>query len=271
MKRKFAYIIGAGTSLLNLTDDEKTLLNDHPRTFAMNKYLLFYDILGIVPKAVFLADSHYPAQYVFFESIKIANQLNPKPHFFANIFYKKLFSRSILDLDFVLYFRYHTYRYFHYWIPWFFNYEKITFFNNPNLGRKDFFWGKSLDDDLYFYRGSLTTAINLVNILYPECDICLLGIDLKSIDAFYTSQLQKHPALLRKSANEIKKESFAQDAQKHLTSLTYNGTPGVQHVLPNIVSHLKNQGINLYSGNPDSLLVEEGICDFKPLFECGRE
>lgn len=48
-----------------------------------------------------------------------------------------------------------------------------------------FAWASDLTEPLYHRRGSLFSALNLINILYPDCSGKLLGIGMSTPGYFY--------------------------------------------------------------------------------------
>ena len=88
---KDCFIIGSGSSLLNLTVEEKEYLNNHPHTLAMNRYLLFFEKIGVVPKDLFLGDYHSILSHrVLLKTIKKINKLSIFPNYYVDEYYQNL-------------------------------------------------------------------------------------------------------------------------------------------------------------------------------------
>ncbi|HAC62867.1 MAG TPA: hypothetical protein DCF68_04855 [Cyanothece sp. UBA12306] len=256
---KECFIIGSGRSLLNLSEAEKNYLNSHPNTLAMNKYLLFYEKIGIIPKALFLGDFHFPAHKVFLETIQNASQLNTKPTYYVDQYYKKLFSQPLKYLGWNLENRYQLYTKYNYLPPLYVNYPNLAFFKAEGRSGREFIWGKSLDEQLFFQRGSLSTALNLAYIIYPDCDIKLIGIDLSYPESFYEEELKARTDLIDTYYYER-----ARKAEKHDTVVeTKEGT--VLDRFPLIQQELAQRGNKLLCCNPNSLVVTQGLCDYVPI------
>jgi len=266
------YIFGSGRSILDLTPEEKDYLNAHPNTLSMNKYLAFHEKVGVVPAAHFIADHHYPAHWCVAESIRRARHLVPKPRLLLHNYYRRLFQwnlRSawrVRSLLWGLSTRWSLWKTHRFWFPLFTPRTSITWFHSQEDSRKPFCWAETLNDQLYFYRGSLTTAINLCNIIWPGRDVCLLGVDLNTRRAFYQEDIDAMPELfatMKQSAQERAALSLEQGV--HATALTYRGVPGVQAVIPMIVKELERRNVRLLCCNPKSLLVTDGLCEYAPV------
>ncbi len=268
--KKTCFIIGSGQSMLDLSSRELQLLNKHTQTLALNKFLLFHKKINLVPKFCFLADRHYPAQFVFFESLRIARKLGSEIRFFVNEYYRETLVFPGRNFKTALERRKQVYAENGYWMPFLSSYKNIEYFKNDQCSDpRSFYWAETLQEKLFFYRGSLTTAINLAAIVFPGSDICLVGVDLKELSPFFEQEIKKVHRL-HNGLNEgtLRKHKMAQDAGIHLTALEYNGTPGVQAVLPRVVSHLQERGVDLVSANCNSLLVEEKICSYRSIEDC---
>ena len=254
--KKECFIIGSGSSLLDLTPAEKDYLNHHPHTLAMNKYLLFYEKIGVIPKALFLGDFHFPAHKVFLETIEKAKQINPQPIYYVDDYYQKLFKEPWKNWTWSLKERYKLYKKSRYIAPLIVNYSHLKFFSAKLRDHPEFMWAKSFEDELFFQRGSLTTAINLAYLIYPECDIKLIGIDLNKNPSFYEEELKKRSDLIDKLYYER-----SQQAGKHDTIIkTPQGT--VLDRFPLIQKELAQKGTKLLCCNPASLVVTFGLCDY---------
>ncbi|TVP61459.1 MAG: hypothetical protein EA343_14080 [Nodularia sp. (in: Bacteria)] len=255
------FIIGSGRSLLKLTSEEKNYLNAHPHTLAMNKYLLFHEKIGVIPKAMFIGDFHFPAHKVFLETIKQALRLNFKPTYYADQYYKELFIKPFYRPYWNLKTRYNLYRNKSFFAPLNVSYEKLKFFKATLRDHPEFIWGESLNDELFFQRGSLSTALNIAYIIYPSCKIKLVGIDLTEPECFFEEELK-----LRSDLRDTYYDELAQKARRHFTAVpTQAGT--VLDKFPLIKEKLKIKGGDLFCCNPNSLIVSEGLAEYVPIIE----
>jgi hypothetical protein len=257
-------ILGSGRSLLDLSDGERAYLNAHPNTLGMNRFLLYHEKVGIIPKAVFLADWHFPAQRIFVDLVRAARRLHPSPRFFAHSYYKSFFDRPPLHpiaLRRFLGVRRRFYKKYGYWLPAFLPRVETTYFQSePEKNSRPLFWARSLDEELYFHRGSLTTALNLVSVVYPVRKIKLLGIDLNGDKSFFAEEVER----TQKHA-DVAQDTIAAQVGQHFTAIPHNGHEPIQAVIPGIVDRLRQDGIELVCSNQRSLLCQEQICRYEPL------
>lgn len=226
------FILGSGSSLLELTSDERAFLNENP-TLAMNKYMLFWDILGIWPTYTFLADTHHPAAEVLTRSIEeIAKHPHKRPpQFLLTADYADWPIKILNPLFFK---RYHHHG------------------NNQ--------WANHPSELMYFHRGSLSCLLNLVTVLKIAKKVSLMGIDLNTKESFFEE---------RYSADKSLHDYFEPKREKssvHVTAAEVLGIPPIQVKLPWIFEKMKESGIEVLSTNPKSLLVKDGLCPLrKPL------
>lgn len=254
-------ILGSGRSLLGLTSAEREHLNAHPRTVGMNKYLLFWEKLGVLPSVVFLADFKPSGVMVFHETIRILRTLGRDIPFYVNAEFVRYFcdrsDRAFIEATKA-------------WWKRDYGYETdetvpVGFSGlRPFLVRteqKTFQFARNLDQVLYHRRGSLTTAINLAAILWPRSTIKLLGVDLGDPGYFFDEEIQsQRPELIDASYRRAKELGRHNTA---LPSSKFEGT--VQEALGAVAVHLAQAGSALVCCNPDSLLVREGVCRYQPL------
>ncbi len=264
MTRSVCYLLGSGASLNDLTVEERAYLNSHPYTLAFNKYLLFWDVVGIAPTDFLILDRHFPSHIVFVRSLQIARSLPRKVNLYADEFYAKYCGRNGLELLKGLRARFILWRQTKYWLPLDIIGSPVQYCHNIIDSSQPFSWASSLDEPLYFYRGSLTSAINLATIIYPGCDIKLLGVDLYSNDYFYGDRIEAFPDLVDKYYK------IGQQAGRHPTTIDLSNVGrhrSILDVMPQVVAHLHSLGVSLACCNPRSLLVTEGICEYAPVME----
>jgi hypothetical protein len=262
-RRETCFILGSGASLNDLTPQEREYLNGHSCTLAFNKYLLFWDEVGIIPTDFFLTDRHFPAHIVLARSIQISRQLQKPISFYLDRFYAKYCStqpRQIID---GLRHRLIIWKKYRFWIPFRITGTQVNYFQNILANDRSFRWATTLSEPLYFYRGSLSSVINLATIIYPECDIKLLGVDLNSNEYFYGDRIKKYPELLDRFY------FLGNKAGKHPTIIGEGSASSILNVMPKIVNHLRSLGIDLTCCNPKSLLVTEGVCSYLPVLDDG--
>lgn len=264
MTRPTCYLLGSGASLNDLTVEEREYLNCHPRTLAFNKYLLFWDVVGVAPSDYMILDRHFPSHIVFVRSLQIARQLPQKVTLYVAQLYSKYCATDPVGLLKGLKGRWTLWRKTGFWVPLDIIGTQAHYCNNILDDSLPFSWARRLDEPLYFYRGSLTSALNLATIIYPGCDIKLLGVDLYSNEYFYGDRIARFPELVDRF------HQLGARADKHPTVLDIardGKHPSILDMMPKVVDHLHSLGVSLTCCNPRSLLVTEGVCEYSPVME----
>jgi len=224
------YILGSGPSMLELSAQEKGVLKEG-LTVAMNRYLLFWEMVGVWPSAVFLSDFFPPAPAVLGRMLELAEEGDrPRPDF-------------LLDHCLRLYFPIS---------------QPALFFRRPHSYAADRAWAENLESPLYFHRGSLTCLINLLAILRVAPRIALVGVDLNRPGNFFQSRLHEYPEF-------EDKRNAAKERDAHLTAQAMGKLGPIQDAFPEIIAHCARLGISLECASENSLLVKEGILPFRRL------
>lgn len=260
-------LLGSGRSIIDLTGAERAYLNDHPATIGLNKFLLFHEKAGILPRYVNLTDCHYPSQRVYVELVRAAARVRPRPHFLVHRYYEALHRHLPLPGRrlFPLRQRVGLLRRHRYWFPWRLPEVDITSFYSRPIERRPFFWARSLDEELYYSRGSLTTTLNLVPLVFPAVRrIVLVGVDLRSERPFFAEELARRPDL-----RDSKNDSISAQHRRYGPVIPLDDLPPIQAALPRIVAQLNRDGIEVVNVNPASLFCVEGICPCGPLLAAG--
>jgi hypothetical protein len=262
-KRETCFILGSGSSLRDLTHEEREFLEGHPRTLAFNKYLLFWDELGIIPTDFMLTDRHFPAHIVFARSMQISRQLQKPISIYLEDFYSKYCSTQPWQIINGIRHRLIIWSRYRFWVPFRIIGMQVNYVHNILANDRPFHWAATLSEPLYFHRGSLSSAINLATIIYPGCDINLLGVDLNTNEYFYGNRIKEYPELLDRFY------FLGEKAGKHPTVMDEGPHSSILNVIPEIISHLRTLRIELTCSNPESLLVTKGICRYLPVLDDG--
>jgi len=226
------FILGSGSSLLTLSERERQTLNELP-TIAMNRYLLYWDMLGIWPKYAYLADIHAPTPEVLTRIVEMIgkNPHRPAPQLLLASDYQQW---PLAPLRPILFGRHH----------------------DAPAG-EDHPWAKSLAESMYFHRGSLTCLLNLVTVLRLAPKVCLLGVDLADGKAFYADRYENDLDL------HDHWETLRRDTGIHPTALDYKGIPPIQAKLPWVFEQMKQVGVSVSCYSESSLLVKDGLCPLR--------
>ena len=259
MEIQECFIIGSGKSILSLTNEEKDYLNNHPYTLAMNKYFLFYEKVGVIPKAIFLADKHYPGFRVFVDTIKKLNALGLSTNYYADKYYLKLFKSWHTSPVWNIKERVKIFRDHKKIIPLTIKYSQIKFFSHQFGRYKNHTWASNFQESLFWLHGSLTTAINLAYIIYPKCHIKLIGVDLYDPESFYEQEIQTRPDLIDKHYLRGKKLGI------HPTASAIKDGKTMFDGILQIKRYLDVHKLELTCCNSKSLLVTKKICNYSNL------
>lgn len=206
----YVVVLGSGLSVNNLTLEERVLINSCPTKIGINKYAAFYNKAEISPTHVYFLDDFSHSSILFLKHI--INFLKNKPlkevNFILSKGYLGYFKKtklsyyltkflSQINLFFyrllILFFR-KTIKPLNYKtfvsiknkikkiltpkdiikfnvVPENFKFEYISVQNWIARGNK---WATTIKDDLYHFRGSLTTVLNYISIKFPNKKFYLL-------------------------------------------------------------------------------------------------
>jgi len=256
------FVLGSGYSLLSLTHEQRAYVQSHT-TVAMNKYLLFWEKIGIWPDYYFLADYHWPAVRVYEESIRVVRRAKRPMHFLLEEIYRDQYGLVHSPMGWARMLRRiagNIKRHRYVLKPWL-TPETATYFRGPRNWEDGKIWADSLYDKMYFRRGSLTVLLNLCAVLRLGTRIKLVGVDLNDPRSFFDEELRKRPELWDRYVKGQHDGMYA----KHATVEKVDGMQPMTSYWPEIMDHLSSRGVELCCCNNNSLLVEENLCPYTPL------
>jgi len=238
------FILGSGRSLLRLSAAEIEHINRSPFVLAFNKYLIFYEKIGIIPTHYLLADDGDKALLMFHETIpRCRHAPLDNIHFiFSEGLIKKIRKQNGSEKLFSPRVR-----------------KRSTLITRTKWlkGGK---WAKRLTNRIYHFRGSLSGAINITSILNPDRPIKLLGVDLNEHAYFFQEEILSNPEKWSLFLNRLTPE-----AAQHETIVEVKDTGGIQEVFPFMHKNVQKNGGTLVCCNPNSYLVTEKILKFSPV------
>lgn len=253
------FILGSGCSLGELTREEIDYINRAEGVIALNKYMAFYKLLDIMPTHVFFVDTHPGSlaflQYIFEvcirdnlqgltyildRSVRWRISASPPEQFVRKMILRlrKLESKPII-----------------FQAPRNSHFEYITRPYSTVGGE----WASSLDQPLFHFRGSLTTALNYASIKYPNRRIKLVGVDMNSPKYFFQEELEKLEFEWRDWTTPI-----IEKAGKHFSAIEYKGVTMFDR-FDYVIEQLKRTNNELVNCYRESLLVTKGFTPYLPV------
>lgn len=278
-------VLGSGRSILKLTQTERDLLNTCKVKIGINKYAAFYELSEIIPTHIYFVDDYDASSvrmlnYIFklFRKNKIKKRTfiiskNYKGLIFNNYFmfiiskqfnYFKLnvilllvkLARRILKRFSVNHFN--NFNFFlnrkikvnpisrYNLLP---NQAKVQYINVQDSVSKGNKWAKSITEPLYHFKGSFSTVLNYISILYPNRTILLIGVDFNSSDYFFEKELDKLNFNTKDWTYEIRKSQ-----NKHFSIIETHGVK-IDDELPFMLDKLVDSNNQIYSLSESSYLV----------------
>lgn len=276
MQGNTIYILGNGPSLRQMSKEETSLVGS-ATSIAMNRYILHYESVGVIPTHYLLFDAdeltlrilgHLPEIFQHPDLKSVQLWLSPQWYerfapvhansrivpvtaeqvghaiLFAKRFWKPSSLRHNLE-----------------WVR-----DRLTIHSSARgpfpyrtLTR---FWASNTNQKLFRFQGTLTTALNLAWILGHQ-QVVLVGVDLTDGSHFYKDD----PDTIKRDNEKFKIDS----QQNHATTqwLRYGKVivPPVQYIIRQIARLYRETGRELYVANPHSLLATEGIVPYRPILD----
>ncbi|NQV49887.1 MAG: glycosyltransferase [Candidatus Marinimicrobia bacterium] len=244
-----SFILGSGKSLLTLDKKEVAYINRADVSISINKYLLFYDLVGIIPKYHIQFDANdEPSQRVFLRTLdKIIN--DEKLHGVILVFGEKLgkYAKAQHLPNPIIVSSLHPLT----GDGW-----------NPELDKIG--WSKSIDKNLFHFKGTLTSAMNFAHALRPLNRIKLVGTDMNSNEYFFQDEYEQDSSLHDWTYDLMKKSG------KHSNIMEEVGGYKQDYCIPWVENHICKTGGEIYICNLEAhyakvgLLPYSEICDNAP-------
>lgn len=232
------FILGSGSSVLELSEEEKEYIRGS-QSIAMNRFILFWETAGIWPSFVFLADSLGVAWRVFAKTVEMILQESDCDR--PTLLLESEFELAVpLSLD-ALFFR-----------------RDDRLGNNHKLA-------ESIDQQLFFHRGSLTSLLNLVWVLRLAPHVRLVGIDLNRPGTFFEEKkYDRRYADVFNPWDDVASSQGVHATVANMAGLGW-GNDSMLDQFDLLLTELKSRGVTVTSANESSLLVQEGFCKFDPV------
>jgi hypothetical protein len=278
-------VLGSGMSILDLTHEEKIYINRCKTVIAINKFMPFYKKAGVIPTHIYFRDI-MPGAFLFFEYVlKVCRDdgLENLTIITNPILEKMIYNSLVTKIRAVLYNFSVKYR-FNYTIKPIIKYllgktlstseisllkRIILIFRLPNNSKiigvnatkwnTGGAWAVNLKQALFHYRGSLTSVLNYISVVYPYQEIFLVGNDFNSSSYFYEEELKSLTFEWKDHTYDMVKKTGI-----HYSFQNIDGTK-MDDKFPFIMDQLALSGNKLYCNNKNSFLVTKSGVDFKPI------
>jgi len=270
--KKDIIVLGSGTSILELSEQDREYIHQCEVVIAINKFMAFYKKAKIIPTHIFYTDAYEWSVVLFLKHIfNVCRKDNLKNLTFVlgKKILKKPITKQRLEANISLYLLKKIYLRLKYkfnktnnlnlfLVP---HNSYFEFVSHQNWINQNNNWSDSIDKPLFHYRGSLTTVLNYISIKYPNRPIKLVGTDFYGSEYFFQQELNQL------NINwEDWSTSITQQEGKHFSAISYKGTTMFDK-LDYIIDNLHQSGNKIYCCNPKSLLVTKGYIDYKPVYQ----
>jgi hypothetical protein len=279
----YVVVLGSGCSILDLPPDLIAWVNNTHRRVSINKFIGFYEKSKIIPTDVFFYDYKDKAsrEFLKFAFSRLIGKSSEGMIFYLARYYENytytsfilfklyslsykiynLFIRGINKLFVLLLNKFTDITYRKTIIKEFLveidrlilipKRNSFIYISIQNWLSKKNTWASSLDQDLYHYRGSLSTVFNLVAIRYPNKKLLLLGVDMIGSEYFYEKELKD----LSFSTDDWTTNSV-KESKKHFSIINHKGTSIIDE-FPQMIKKLALTG-NMVYGYPENSYFVKG-------------
>ncbi|WP_131282674.1 hypothetical protein [Blastopirellula marina] len=274
--RDEAVILGCGSSILQLTEEERAYVNSCSVRIAINKFAAFHHDVGIAPTHLFFLDAYDVAcaNWLQFASSEILHrQLSGVTFVISDTLRDRLRMCDPSDyrrLEEAGYFGSLTKNPFG-WRRILKEPRNLNRILVPESGLFQFVshhhsmvggeWAQTLDQPLFHFRGSLTSALNYLSISYPGKTVTLVGTDFNQGTSFFEDRLKDVSFAYEDWTTDIVRK-----AGRHYSAIEIRGGTMFDRFVF-IVDRMLKSGNRLRCTNPESLLVTRGVIPFQPIVE----
>jgi hypothetical protein len=250
------FLLGCSRSMLELTAEEVGYINRARCVLALNKFVLYHDVVGIVPTHVWFTEVHHPGPEILRHILRYCRRVGldritfvvlPRGTFQPRpiAYWKDVLIRKARGL--------HTWQIYR--IPRRSGVEFVTL--NHYLEGGD--WAVSLDQPLFHLRTSFTCALNYLAIQYPGTTIKLVGTDFNTHGYFFDEQISRHKIDFSDWTTPIQDEH-----KRHFAAVEHGGST-VFDAFPVIKENVHANNCRLVCNNPGSEVVRRGLASFEPI------
>jgi len=220
------FILATGPSLLNLTNDEKEYIKSC-NILSVNRYLCFYDMIGIEPDSNLYVDQDHKTKPLLRESVRKFGDKR------LNYYTTQSNLQYLHDINN--------------------NNWNIIKLNNYNYQK----FGNSIDDSL-FWCSIIGMAINLAYIIYPNKNIKVIGMDGGLMTHFWCKDMIENPKHYNADSGQNLDHSVKNNHQ--VCNWWPNGSKIVN-------SFFKDKKVNVYNCNKESWFVENKLMNYRSILQ----
>lgn len=223
-------ILGSGPSIAETTQEERAIIARLP-TVAMNRYLTFWEMIGIWPLYSFIADSRGAGPRIFFEMCRsiFAQATKVSPTLIVEEYYAQCVPSQ---------------------------FDSYIFRRDDREG-SNLAWGTHPEHRMFFHRGSLSSLLNIISVLRLARKVFLIGVDLNRPGCFFDAHKSSHPELFNEWDEQAAK------AGGHATAVEFGSWTG--SILDHwgiINENYVKSSMSLACLSASSALVEQGLCPY---------
>ena len=254
------YLIGCSRSVLDLTAADRERINRARCVLALNKFVYFRRIAGIMPTHVWFAEDHPPCPRILDDILadcrrnRLRNLTFILSRFYrfglrqGGVRYAMAYVRRAIRRNRKAYWRL-THG------PAGCHYEFVRRHDWMTGGS----WAKSLDEPLYNLKTGFTSALNYLAIRYPGSTIQLVGTDFNTPGYFFEEEMRRLQLPWDDWSSAMQAEQGT-----HSAAIAYGGST-VFDGFPFIKEQLERSGIELTCNNPHSETVLQGLATYAPI------
>lgn len=165
-KNKQTFILSSGASLSKLSNLEKSFIQSSNLIISMNKYLLFYELIGIIPHHHLQFDTDDELTKHTLEKIRSDRNLNNVKLWFTKV--DKSWAKEI-------------------------KINKINRDYNQKLNKNK--WATKVEEEMFGYIDTQSSVINFAHILAPRNIIKLVGCDMNIGCGIFWGDRQTAPGI----------------------------------------------------------------------------
>ena len=256
------FLLGSGRSVLDLDPEEVAYINRSRCVLALNKFVLYHDVIGIVPTHIWFTEIHHPGPAILRYIVRYCRRQGLEGLTFIVIraggtfydsplaYWKDRLIQGMRRLD--------TWQI--HLLPPRSRVEVVRLHHWLRGGE----WAASLDQPLFHLRTSFTCALNYLAVKYPGSTIKLVGTDFNTPGYFFDEQIGRHNLDFSDWTTRVQAEH-----RTHFAVVEHEGRTVID-AFPYMRRQLDLTRNRLLCPNPESEVVLRGLASYGPIIP-GRD